>query len=288
MTTDRRKAYIYTLTAVLLWSTVATAFKTGLGHMDSGTLLFYSSGFSSAALGIVLVLRKKPLKNVRRIFLKGAALGLINPFIYYLVLFKAYSLLPAQEAQPLNFTWPVVMVLLSAVFLAERLVFRDIISLAVCFFGAFIVSSHGKFSDIHFSSVPGTILALGSSIFWSVYWILNRTFRGDKVQLLFFSLLSGTLYTGIFLAFTGGITLPGIRGLGAGLYIGLFEMGITFLIWSKALEYTDSAARISNLLYLSPFISLLFIRLVLGEAIVPATIIGLTFIVVGILIQKLE
>lgn len=286
MTTEQKKAYIYTLTAVLLWSTVATAFKIGLQHTDYATLLFFSSAFSAAALGLILVFKKNTLSGLPAVLPRGALLGLINPFIYYLVLFKAYSLLPAQEAQPLNFTWPLVLVLLSAVFFSERLSCRDVISLMVCFFGAWVVSSHGRFTDIHFSSLPGTLLALGSSIFWSVYWILNRAYSGDKASLLFVSLLTGTLYTGIFLLFRGGIHIPPLPGFVACLYIGLFEMGITFLIWAKALQFTDSAALISNLLYLSPFISLVFIRLVLGETIVPATIIGLVLIVAGILIQK--
>jgi len=284
---NRGKAYGYTVTAVLLWSTVATAFKLGLKVMDSGSLLLFSAGFSSAALALVIALRRKKTTVTPEIVLKGAAFGLLNPFMYYLILFKAYSLLPAQEAQPLNFTWPIVLVLLSTLFLRERLSARDILAMAVCFFGAWVLSSHGVFTGLHFSSIPGTVLALGSSLFWAVYWILNRTFRGDKTLLLFFSLLSGTVYTAIFLGFTGGIRIPEIGGLAACLYIGLFEMGITFLIWSKALEYAESAVLVSNLLYLAPFISLLFISMILGENIAPSTIAGLLLIVSGILIQKL-
>ena len=34
-------------------------------------------------------------------------MGLFNPFLYYLVLFKAYDLLEAQEAGTLNYIWPI-------------------------------------------------------------------------------------------------------------------------------------------------------------------------------------
>ena len=268
--TNRGRAYGYTVTAVLLWSTVATAFKIGLEYMESGSLLLFSAGFSFAALGVVLALRRKKITATPGIVVKGAVFGLLNPFLYYLILFKAYSLLPAQEAQPLNFTWPIVLVLLSTLFLGERLSARDILAMLLCFLGAWVVCSHGVFTGLHFSSIPGTVLALGSSLFWAVYWILNRTFRGDKTLLLFFSFLSGTIYTAVFLGFTGGLRIPDISGLAACLYIGLFEMGLTFLIWSKALEYTESAVLVSNLLYLAPFISLLFISLILGERIAPS------------------
>ena len=41
-----------------------------------------------------------------------------------------------------------------------------------------------------------------------------------------------------------------------------------------------------NLIYLVPFLSLLVITLVLGEKILPSTVVGLLFIVAGILLQK--
>ena len=40
--------------------------------------------------------------QVKSIFI-SALLGLINPFIYYIILLKAYKLLPAQVAQPLKY-----------------------------------------------------------------------------------------------------------------------------------------------------------------------------------------
>ncbi|MBN2049844.1 MAG: DMT family transporter [Spirochaetales bacterium] len=284
----RRKAYAYTLASVLLWSTVATAFKISLSFMDSATLLFYSSAFSAAALGGIILFRKQKCKDLRRTALRGAALGCINPFLYYLFLFKAYSLLPAQEAQSLNFTWPLVLVLLSAVFFHERPGVKDLFSLLVCFFGAWIVSSHGRFTDIHFSSGPGILLAVGSSVFWSVYWLINRAYRGDKTLLLFFSMAAGTVYCGLYLLFSGRMVIPPVAGLSAAAYVGCFEMGITFVLWSKALSFAESTAFISNLLYLSPFLSLLFISTILGEPVMPSTLVGLLLIVGGILIQKMQ
>jgi drug/metabolite transporter (DMT)-like permease len=76
---------------------------------------------------------------------------------------------------------------------------------------------------------------------------------------------------------------PGIAG---SIYIGIFEMGATFFVWLKALEYAENQAPVANLIYLSPFISLVFIHLVLGEKILATTIIGLFLILLGIIIQK--
>ena len=113
---ERQKlAYLHALLAVVFWSTAASAFKLTLDHLDYLQLLFLSSFASAGVLFIILAYqgRLSCFRNYkRRHYLNSAALGFLNPFLYYIVLFKAYTLLPAQEAQPLNFTWPVLLALL--------------------------------------------------------------------------------------------------------------------------------------------------------------------------------
>ncbi len=70
------------------------------------------------------------------------------------------------------------------------------------------------------------------------------------------------------------------------VYIGFFEMGITFILWMLALNKSKSTVKLSNLVYLSPFISFIFISIVLKEHIYYSTIIGLILIVSGILFQQ--
>ncbi len=71
-------------------------------------------------------------------------------------------------------------------------------------------------------------------------------------------------------------------------YVGLFEMGITFVLWLSALKLTTNTAKISNLIFISPFISLLLLATIIGETIAPSTIIGLGLIIVGLMIQQLK
>ena len=69
-------------------------------------------------------------------------------------------------------------------------------------------------------------------------------------------------------------------------YVGLFEMGITFVLWLSALRLTQNTARISNLIFASPFISLLLLANIIGEEIHPSTLIGLVMIVCGLVVQQ--
>ena len=64
------------------------------------------------------------------------------------------------------------------------------------------------------------------------------------------------------------------------------EMGITFLVWDRALKLAENTARVANLIYLTPFLSLLLIGGVLSEKIMVSTVAGLILIVAGILIAR--
>lgn len=88
------------------------------------------------------------------------------------------------------------------------------------------------------------------------------------------------------LGFGAGIERPSLPGLGAAIYSGLFEMGLTFVVWLRALRLSASAAGVSNLVFLSPFISLFLVQLIVGERILLSTLVGLSLIVTGILAHK--
>ena len=101
-------AYKYALIAIFFWSTVATAFKIALTYLNPITLVFFAS-ISSMLILLCIIILKRQLKDVISYIINNwklvLLLALINPFLYYLVLFQAYDALPAQEAQVINYTW---------------------------------------------------------------------------------------------------------------------------------------------------------------------------------------
>jgi len=277
-----KQSLIYTLSAVFFWSTVATAFKISLEGMNFIQLLFYSSLASTIILSFFALKKRNDFK----IFTPNSVLlGFINPFLYYLMLFKAYSLLPAQEAQPLNYTWPIALSLLSVVFLNEKMNFKKIVGLILAFFGVIIIATRGNFSSLHFESLTGVIIAISTSIVWAAFWILNLKDNRPSEVKLFSAFFFGTIFSGIFIFLFDSFKIENYNYLFGALYIGLFEMGITFLFWNKGLQLSNDKTKSSTFAYLSPFISLLFIALVLGEKIMLSSIIGLVFIVAGIIYQ---
>ena len=284
----QKVAYIYALLAVFFWSTVATAFKISLKYVDFLQLLFISSLTSTIVLFLILVstgevrlLRTLDFQQILRSLLAG----FLNPFLYYVVLFKAYSLLPAQEAQPLNYTWPLVLVLFSVILLKQRIRVKDIFGLLIGFSGVIVISTRGNLLSLKLSDPLGVSLAVGSAFIWSAFWIFNMKDERDDILKLFLNFLFGFFFVSIAMMFFSRPYLD-VHGVLPAIYVGMFEMGITFVVWLKALNLSKTTALVSNLVFLSPFISLIFIHFILREEILLSTIIGLFLIVTGILVQR--
>jgi len=286
----QKRAYFCAFLAVLFWSTSASAFKISLRYLDVLSLLFYASITSTVAFFVYLLSSKKLnlLKALsKKDYLYSALLGFLNPFLYYAVLFKAYSILPAQEAQPLNFIWPIMLVLLSIPLLNQKIKPKDILAIIISFVGVFVISTRGDILGFKFTSPTGVLLATGSSVIWAMFWIYNIRDKRDEAVRLFLNFAFGSVFIFLSMLLFAGVRIPNLNGILGAAYVGLFEMGITFLLWLKALKLSKTTAHVTNLIYLVPFLSLVVISFAVGEKILLATIIGVIFIIGGIILQKL-
>jgi len=282
------KAYILTLLVITFWATAASAFKIALRHVGPYTLLLYATLFACLSLFIILCSQGKldQLKTSKpRVLIKAALLGFLNPFLYYVVLFKAYALLPGQIAMSLNYGWPLVLTLLSVPILGQKLSKSQLLAVIVSFTGAVIIATRGEFTSLGEVSTLGVVLAIGSTLIWAVYWLFNAKDGLDPVVKLFTGFCFGLLFTFFYGLIIGKIGLPPAEAWLPLIYVSLFEMSITFTLWLTALQLSSSAARIGNLIYITPFFSLLILSIVIGETIHPATFIGLLLIVGSILFQ---
>ncbi|MFZ4464175.1 MAG: DMT family transporter [Bacteroidales bacterium] len=286
---NQQKAYTFALITVLLWSTMSTAFKLSLSYLSFDQLLFRAVWFALISVGIWLMIsgKSKILFQIsRKDFIRSAILGFLNPFAYYLVLFKAYELLQAQEAGVLNYTWPVVLVILSAIFLHQKIGWTSFGAILLSFFGLIIISTKGDLAGLKFTNPLGVVLAVGSSFIWASYWIINLKDHREEVSKIFLNLVFGAFYILIYMLLGPGIHFNSTEAWIGAAYIGTLEMGITFVLWLLALQYSHSTAKVSNLIFLSPFIALFFIRIFVGEKILLSTISGLFFIISGIALQQ--
>lgn len=285
MDKETRQAVILAGLALLMWSTVATAFKLTLRYCTPYELLFVSVVTASLVLTPVGFLTTSREKITCKSVIQAVITGLFMPLIYYTVLFIAYNRLPAQSAQIINFTWPVFLAGAAMLLKREPANFKRILFLLISLTGAVVVLTRGTFTLRGAEDLTGSFLALGSALLWSAFWMLQSAIK-----------LPGILRMGLY--FTGAMSVMILLALGGfplipshpnawlgGVYTGLFEMSLPFLIWQKALEKTHSVAVISNVIYLSPFLSLIYIRTILHEPIHLSSLAGLLLITAGLFLQ---
>jgi drug/metabolite transporter (DMT)-like permease len=286
---NQRRAYVCAGLAVLFWSTVATAFKITLQHLAIPQLLFFSSLASSATLAAIALIQgtiSQLFAGTARQYLRSCLLGILNPVAYYLVLFAAYQRLPAQEAQALNYTWALTLVLLSIPLLRQHPRMRDIVAGLICYTGVLIIGTRGEPLGFQFADTVGVALALGSTVLWALYWIYNTKDDRDPIICLLLGFVSSLPVSAAICILTTGLTTPRWEGIAGAVYIGVFEMGLAYFLWLSALKYSVSAARVANLIFLSPFLSLVLIHHIVGEEILGSTLSGLVLILAGLAVQK--
>ena len=284
----QRQAMLLGLATVLLWSTAATAFKVSLEHLSPIGLMFWAGSVS------ILVLMgwqawqgqlRASLRPGRRGILLSIGCGLVNPCLYYVLLFGAYDRLPAQEAMAINYTWALTLTYLAVPLLGHRLRLTDGIAGLICYGGVFVIATRGEVLSFQLSDGPGVALALLSTLAWALYWIFNtRDTREPVAGLLLNFLFAWPLL--LVLALYDGWEWPSWQGMAGATWVGAFEMGIAFVLWLLAMKKATNTSRLSNLIFLSPPLSLVFVAVIVGEVIRPSTVVGLAMVVAGLYLQQ--
>lgn len=270
---------------------MATAFKWSLNYTTPLQLIALASVvswlFFLVALGITGEL--KILKSTARGEITRSLLfGLLNPGIYYLVLFEAYDRLPAQDAMAINYTWGLTLPLISALFTRQWPSGRALALALLSYLGILIIATDGQLMALEFEHPMGVGLALLSTVLWGLAWSLNSLQKLEAIPALFLNFTAAIPVLWIVMWLDGSMASLTWQSLAAGVYVGLFEMGIAFLLWLNALRMTQNTLKLSSLIFLAPVISLLLIATVLGEAISVATLIGLGLILAGLAAQQLR
>lgn len=281
--TDERRALLYGLCAVLAWSTVATGFKLGLAVLAVEQLLLLGTLVSWLVFLAAAAHKSGGFRLHGHERWRVCALGSLNPLAYYLILFAAYERLPAHLAQPINYTWAITLALLAVPILGQRLSGRTLAGIVISYTGVVVLLVTSQPGEDGTSwDVVGVALALASTVFWAAYWLLNARMQSPPVAVMFWSFSFALPLVALACWLGPGWPAIGPDAVIYGAWVGLLEMGMTFLLWQRALSLTASVARIGQLIFISPFVSLVLIYFVLGETFGAGAVAGLAVIVLGL------
>jgi len=281
-----KKEYLLAATAILFWSTMATVSKIMLGSFSQYQLLCISTLFGGVALLLFNLFTGK-LKTITEYSAKDILLmiliGLCGNFFYYVGYYGGTKLMPASTAFVVNYSWPVMSVLFACVILKEKLTMRKTIAFALSFLGVIIISGSGL-SSLDMDLLIGTLLCLLGAAFYGLFTALTKKFQFDITMLMMLSFFASfvlSLVINLVMGTDWTMSIPQVLGFA---WNGVFSMAGGSVCWALALSKGDTA-KISNLAYITPVLSLIWVFIVLHEPIVLSTLLGLAVILIGILVQ---
>ncbi len=284
-----KKSYFLAGISILFWSTIATVSKLLLGTLSSMQVLCVSSILGALFL-LVVNLCTGAFKKTKHYTLKDygtmALIGVPGTFLYYVFLYAGTNMLLASQAFIINYLWPIMSVVFACLLLKEKMTLRKGVAIGLSFLGVGIVAGNDL---LQFD--PNTLIGAGCCVLCAVsyglYTALNQKFNYNKSIAVMVAYFATFFLSGVVLLVQGqGFVLqPGqLVGLA---YNGIFTMALATTFWAMALE-SGKTAIISNLAYLTPFISLIWTFFVLKEPIHLTSLLGLAVIVLGIFLQLKE
>jgi drug/metabolite transporter (DMT)-like permease len=265
-----RRATLRALAAIGLWSTLA-ALVLKLKHVPP----FFLLG-CSLLLGALAGARGITFRGLRPTVF---GLGVYGLFAYHFCLFLGLRRAPPVEANLINYLWPLLMVLLSPLFIAgTALRPRHVLGSLLGFGGAALLVTGGSMSFSR-ASLPGYALVLTGAIIWATYSLLTKRI-GDfpTSTIATFCLVSGVLSWACHGLFEPRY-VPSASEVPYLLVIGLGPMGAAFYLWDQAVKEGDPRV-IGTLAYLTPLLSTLLIA-ALGEGHVTSSALAAMGLIVG-------
>lgn len=280
--------YVYLALCIIFWASIPVASKKILVELSSLQMLFYSTLLSFVAVGSILLIQKKYIgmkQYSKKEYLNMALLGFLGTFLYYVLLYGAFALTTAQEGFILAYTWPILLSLLAVRVLKEQVTLKKTLAILLSFFGIWVIVTQGKLLSVTITNLSGDLLALSGAFVFALFSILGKKHNFDKT-ISAFVYFSSTLFFVTILAFIfSPLTIPSPNVWIWLLYNGILVNGITYIWWFQALDKLNTHT-IATALYLTPFISLIYIWFFLNEGILFSSVVGLAVIIAGILLQS--
>lgn len=284
-----KKNYVYAFITVLIWATLAVEVKLLLSSIPNLEILCIS-GFAASAFLFLINLGTGKLRQIRQYrpvdLWKMAGLGFLGLFLYSFLYYYGIGVLTAQEACILNYLWPLMIMLFSALILGESMTLGKIFAM-VCSFVGIIVLTMGSSDEAGGHSLTGMLACIIAAACYGLFSVLNK--KADYDQNI--SMMILWLTVGICSLATGPLVekwvmLSAVQWLGL-IWLGAIVNGLAYLLWALALNGEEESAGIANIAYLTPFLSVVFCFIVLKEEIHLNAVLALVLIVGGILIQGL-
>lgn len=285
-----KKQIILALVTVFLWGTLAPVSKVLLDDIPRYEMIGLSSLFASVFL-FALILVKKQGRILKEYSLKQYAymilLGFIGIFLYLALYYYGITVMSSSVACIINYLWPMMIVLFSVPLLKEKLTAKKIISLVTSLCGVAVIALFSSDGNVK-NSFAGIISCVLCAVCYGIFSVLNKKKNyNQSIVMAVVWLVSAVCALVLSLTTENIVKLNLQQWLGLA-YLGIIVDGLAYLLWALALNGAKNTALISNIAYLTPFLSLIFSAIFLKEKIEIYSLLALVLIIGGIAIQSIN
>ena len=271
-------ATFFAFLAIGLWSFLAFL-GAQLGHVPPFLLV----GIALCVCGVVSMFRLSDWRVPWQTF----AVGFGGIFGYHFLYFTAFQHAPAVEANLINYLWPLLIVLMSPLFLKNfPLRSQHVIGAGLGLMGAGVIVTGGSLRP-DLANLPGYLYAAGAAFAWSGYSLLTKRLTPFPTAAVGgFCFFSGLFSLGVF--FLSGGSFDAVAALTARDWVYLVllgggPMGLAFFVWDAALKRGDPRT-IGSLAYLTPMTSTLILVVFGQRQLTWGAAIAMVLIVIGAVI----
>lgn len=281
-------AYYYLAAVILSWAAGPVVIRM-LGDQGFGSvhILAGFNLFSFLTMGILALVRGE-LAAIRRLgaadFRRMAVNGFLGVFLYGFFYCSALIYAPPGEANIIHFTWPIWIVVLSVLILREPVNRGVWIALGLGFSGVLVVGTEGRLFSFNPDNLKGYGFALLAAFFWGLYSVLVKARSYPPCFSMMIYSFTGFACFALLLPSAGPMPALTLGRIGVFAIMGAYYLGIVSVLWFRALSLGNTA-RVGNLSYLTPFVSLFYFTFFLGIPMKPYQFAGLTLVLSGPLLQ---
>lgn len=221
MNNRHQKAILYMICTALLWS--SSGFLIKWVDWNPAAIAGVRSGI--AAL-VMLAYCRRPKFTWSAVQIGGALAYAVTVILFVV----ATKLTTAANAILLQYTAPIYVAVFSFWFLGERITRFDWVTIALTIGGMVLFFQ----DNLSFSGWWGNMAAIGSGAAFAALCLFTRK---QKHESSLESLLLGNLLTtlvGLPFVFQG--TAPGVQGWIALAVLGIFQLGLSYILYAKAMK----------------------------------------------------
>jgi len=282
---------LFMLLAVLIWAFNFSVVKIALKEFTPGS--FNGPRLTIASLLLLLFLRLKEgsVAPPRGDFLRLLVLGVVGNTFYQFLFINGIHRTSASTTSLILTMTPILIALLSALFIRERIHWVGWLGILTSFFGLyFVVFENSAGISLGEKVLSGNLMILVGNLFWAIYTVFSKPLleRMSALRLATLTLSFGTLFylplTAREIAALDWGSLSA-RSWAALAFSAVFAIAISYVVWYSSVKRVGNTKTgiYSNI---TPVLTVFFAQLFLGERIGLTKVIGALVIIVGFYLTR--